>query len=382
MKFELTIPTKIHFGTGCLRDALVAENSVLCGNIFVVSSGSAKKSGLLEQVCGYIKELPNVRSVASFSSITSNPKVEEVNAGIEAALSNDTNVIVGLGGGSALDAAKAIAAGTGAKEHIDRYFFEGISPGERTLPIIAIPTTAGTGSELSKSGILTSRARSVKGGVRGGALYPRVAIVDPSLTYSVPKEGTMETGFDVLAHAVESYISRASNSFTHALSEQAILYTAKYLPMLANDLNDMEAREGMSYASMIMGINLGNASTALPHRLQYPVGALTDTGHGKGLIALYPAWIQLTYRYSPKLFNRIGELLSGHVCTDYEDVQDAFLKFMDATCGRVKLSEMGLKPADADRMAEMVSGNLAMDPAGTTPEIVRAIYQEALKDIV
>lgn len=376
--FELQIPTKIYFGRGILEDAIGKEKRYLNGSVLLVATGSARRTGTLDRVKGYIEHLPDVKSVITFTGLTANPKVAEVNEGIAAALQGKCNVVVGLGGGSAIDAAKAIAAGAGAGEAIDRFFFGGEAPGEMTLPIIAIPTTAGTGSELSKSGILSCMERQMKTGVRGERLYPKAAIVDPELTYTVPRKSTMETGFDVFAHAAESYLSKASNYFTEALSEQAMELVSTGLRQLADDLSCAEAREKLSYASMIMGINLGNASTVLPHRMQYPVGALTDTGHGIGLAALYPAWAELTYAYSPEKFDRIGELLSGNKCTTREEVLDALLAFMDATCGRPSLRDFGFARTDADRLASMVTGNIALDPAGSTPGIVRNIYERAL----
>ena len=305
MNFNLSIPTRIHFGSGILKDAIIKEEKLFSGIVLIVSTEDMDRLGFTKIIADIVNSLPNVEHTVQYCNITANPKLDEVNKGIDIAIENNVKVVIGVGGGSALDAAKTIAAGTGAKEHIDKYFFGGIQPDERTLPIVAIPTTSGTGSEMSKSGILSCTEKKIKTGVRGENLYPSVAIVDPELTYTVPMRITMETGFDVLAHAVESYLSKASNYFTHILSEQAIAIVAKELPALAGDINNHAAREKMSYASMIMGINLGNASTVLPHRMQYPIGALTDTSHGTGLATIYPAWIDLTYSYAENKWNCI-----------------------------------------------------------------------------
>lgn len=379
MKFGLRIPTRIYFGCGILEEALKKEARDLTGVIMIVAANSARKSGTLNRVVGYLRELPEIDDVVTFTEVTANPKVNEVNDGIKIAVSNHVGAVIGLGGGSAIDAAKAIAAGAGAGEPIDRYVFEGAVPGEKTLPIIAIPTTAGTGSELSKSGIISCLEKQVKTGVRGERLYPCAAIVDPELTYTVPRKITMETGFDVIAHAAESYISTASNYFTQALSEQAIMIASSSLRRLSADIEDKQAREEMSYASMIMGINLGNASTVLPHRMQYPIGALTDTGHGIGLAALYPAWAELTYEYSSNKFRRIGELLSGHSCNGREDVLKALYEFMEMTCGRPKLKSFGFRKSDAERLSSLVTGNIGLDPAGGAEMIVFRIYERALR---
>lgn len=378
MKFDLNIPTRLHFGCGILEEAVVKEKKLFSGTVLIVSTKNAERLGFTQRLSAALRTISEVENIVVFSDVTSNPKIDEVNRGIDLAISKKTRVVIGLGGGSAMDAAKAIAAGTGMKEHIDRCFFEGIQPNKRTLPIVAIPTTSGTGSELSKSGILSCPEKKIKSGIRGENLYPAAAIVDPELTYTVPFSVTMETGFDVLSHAVESYLSRASNYFTEMLSEQAIAIVSESLPALAANIENHSAREKMSYASMIMGINLGNASTVLPHRMQYPIGALTDTGHGKGLAVLYPAWIELTYHHSIKKFNRIGELLSGNRCRSCQEVLTAFMCFMDQTCGRPKMRELGLSLKDVSRLTGMVTGNIMLDPAGDDNGIVHNIYERSL----
>lgn len=379
MKFNLNIPTRVHFGSGILEEAILKESKIFSEVILIVSTDDIDRLGFTGKVAAVLNTLPNVKQVIKYCNITANPKLADVNKGIDIAIAHKVGAVIGVGGGSALDAAKAIAAGAGVKEHIDRYFFDGIQPDERTLPIIAIPTTAGTGSEMSKSGILSCPEKHLKSGVRGEKLYPVTAIVDPELTYTVPMRVTMETGFDVLAHAVESYLSKASSYFTHILSEQAITLVSKNLPVLSKNINDHTARENMSYASMIMGINLGNASTVLPHRMQYPIGALTDTGHGKGLMTIYPAWIELTYSYAPDKWNCIGKLLSGNNCTDKNEVLTTFLQFMDETCGRPKLKDLGFVEKDAFMLTEMVTGNISLDPAGSK-EMIYDIYKKAITD--
>ena len=273
-------------------------------------------------------------------------------------------MIIGFGGGSAMDGAKAIAAGIKSKEDIEVYFYQGKEPGEDTLPVIAIPTTAGTGSELSKAAILTDEVRKVKTGIRGNALYPLTAIVDSCFTETVPFRITMETGFDVLAHAAESYISRAASPYTRVQSETAIQIAGQYLPRLAECLSDAEAREKMSFASMIMGINLGNASTCLPHRLQYPLGAHTDTSHGAGLAALFTAWICCEYKYAPERVERILELLTG----------EKKLKLP------VSLREMGIAKEQLLVFAKEVSGNIGNDPASCEEGIILKLYETAWQE--
>lgn len=378
MRFQVRVPTRIYFGCGILEEGLQKEERTLSGKVLIVSSKSAERYGVTGRITDTLSRMGNLEDVRCFSGITANPKLDEVDKGIDFALGYGANVILGVGGGSVLDAAKAVALGAGTGEHIDRYFFEGIQLGEQALPIIAVPTTAGTGSELSKSAILSCPDRCRKSGVRGETLYPVAAIVDPELTYTVPYAVTMETGFDVLAHAVESYVSKASNYLTAALSEQAVRMASESLETLAENLEDHRARERISYASMAMGINLGNASTALPHRMQYPIGALTDTGHGRGLMALYPAWLEHAYAYAQEKFNRIGTLMSGEHCSSCGELLDIFERFMKRTCGKASLREFGLSEKDLNRLTDLVTGNIELDPAGEVPDIINKIYRSSL----
>lgn len=377
MQFDFYTPTRIHFGCGILEHALEAEKECIQGRVFIVSSASARLIGVLDRVKEQLRKMPSVEQVDDYCDVTANPKVEEINRGITLASDFRASMIIGLGGGSAMDAAKAIAVGTGGNELIDRYFFENAIPTACTLPTVMIPTTAGTGSELSKSAILSSPQKGIKRGVRGESLFAKIAIVDPELTFTLPLKNTMETGFDVMAHAVESYISKASNRITCELSKQAIRIVAKNLPMLKNDLKCKQAREEVSYASMIMGINLSNASTVLPHRMQYPVGAITDTSHARGLIALFPSWMLHTYRYSTEKFNSIGELVSGKKCRTCEDVFDVFCDWMKSTCGQIKLADLGLQKTDLPKLIDKVQGNIGLDPAGLENGIIEHIYQNA-----
>ena len=289
-------------------------------------------------------------------------------------------MIIGFGGGSAMDGAKAIAAGIKSKEDIEVYFYQGKEPGEDTLPVIAIPTTAGTGSELSKAAILTDEVRKVKTGIRGNALYPLTAIVDSCFTETVPFRITMETGFDVLAHAAESYISRAASPYTRVQSETAIQIAGQYLPRLAECLSDAEAREKMSFASMIMGINLGNASTCLPHRLQYPLGAHTDTSHGAGLAALFTAWICCEYKYAPERVERILELLTGEKKQGEADCAEAMHQFIHSLKLPVSLREMGIAKEQLLVFAKEVSGNIGNDPASCEEGIILKLYETAWQE--
>ncbi len=379
---QLTIPTKIYFGRNIWEEALKDIEYLLSGNILIVTTGgSLIRLGYLERLQRQIAQCRMTKKIEVFDKVSANPRLTEVREGIKLAKKFCADVIVGFGGGSAIDAAKAVAAGAGVCEDIGEYFYNSKELIDHVLPVIAIPTTAGTGSELSKAAIITDDKKKIKSGIRGEKLYPKIAVVDSLFTESVPFNITMETGFDVLAHAIESYISKSASPFTQMQSKYVAKIVGEMLPRLAADIEDSEARNCMSYASMIMGINLGNASTGLPHRLQYPLGALTDTSHGYGLAALYTAWIDYEYQYSKTKIEKIMGLLIGKSICGRENCTKEMHKFLTLLKLPTSLQQFNIKKEQIYEMAGLVSGNLLNDPASQEDDIIIKIYLKAWEGV-
>ncbi len=376
--YRIMIPTKVYFGRNIWKEALKTQETLLRGNVMLVTTGrSLHRLGYVDALKQELQQCGRTGNIIVFDNVSANPKLSEIQEGISLGRQEKVDVIVGFGGGSAIDAAKAIAAGVGEKEDIEVLFCQGREPGDGTLPIVAIPTTAGTGSELSRAAILTDETRKVKNGIRGDALYPTVAIVDSCFTESVPFQVTMETGFDVLAHAVESYLSRAASPYTKMQSEMAVQIAGQCLPRLAACLDDTDARAQMSFASMIMGINLGNASTCLPHRLQYPIGAHTETSHGAGLAALFTAWIQCEHMYEAGKIERILELMTGHEVRGAKKCTETFCEFIKFLGLPSSLCELGIEKEKLPLLADEVSGNIKNDPASQQEGIILKLYEMA-----
>lgn len=376
--FNLKIPTSIHFGPGSL--SFLSDPTIVSGNVLIVSTGDfLNKSGILGQISVYFSsnDAINKNGIFTFFNVGSNPQVNQVDQAIRENLGHRIDYVIGVGGGSAMDAAKSIALGLGNKCLIDDFYFHGKAV-SNALPIIAIPTTSGTGAELSKGSILSDASSLMKKGVRGDALYPRQAIVDPRLTISVPKKVTIETGFDVFAHGIETFVSKKSSFFTEGLSLQALRIVVSALPKLINDLGNEELRTQMSYASMIMGINLGNASTCLPHRLQYPVGAITNTSHGIGLAALYPAWISECFLAAKDKFNFLQSEVFEKEGYKTGDAVSSILSFMSSIgLAEVRLGDLGLACDQTEKLASLVTGNVQDDPSFVDRQTIISIYQRS-----
>ena len=375
---KLNIPTKIYFGENIVDEALLKEKDVLGNRILIITTGrSLKTLGHLDKLVEMTGKLTD-GEVFIFDDISQNPDISEVAEAVKIGKDNKVSSVIGFGGGSAMDAAKAAAVGIASDTPIEKYLYDGIEPDDSTLPIIAIPTTAGTGSELSKGAIISSRERGIKTGIRGMAVLPKVAIVDPTYTWSVPMKVTLETGFDVFAHAAESYCSLNADMFSEMLSEKAIKYAGEALRKLKADPDDHSARERISFASMIMGINLLNTGNCLPHRMQYPVGSATDTSHAAGLIALYPSWISHEFDVNKEKVNDILAWLGLERASDTEQAKSVFKAFLDELEISRTLTDLGLDVGTASGLSEQVTGNISSDRLSEIPDIINTIYMESL----
>lgn len=376
--FSFFLPTRVYFGAETWQASLKSEAAHLQGNVMVVSTGrSLVRLGYLPALVRELEALRGGRPVVVYDQVSANPKLHEVEEAVRIGKDAHVDTVLGFGGGSAMDAAKATAAGIGSPHSVRDLLLQGIAPSPETPRIYAVPTTAGTGSELSRGAILSSPEDGVKTGIRGEAIAPAVAIVDSSFTWHVPPRTTVETGFDVFAHAMERYVSKKSNEVSRMFSERALALVGTHLPRLMTTPDDHDARDAMSYASLLMGSNLANVGTALPHRMQYPVGAQTDTSHGAGLLALYPAWLRHEYAVSATRVERAMTLLAGHPCDGRAACEAAFLAFVERIGGRHGLHALGVT-SEPSTLAAKVTGAIERDPAAAEPDILRRIYAESM----
>ena len=374
--FSFQASTRLHFGLSILErsSALIPGEGPF---LVVTYSSEARLSESLDTLYKAIGPRP----YALFEGISPNPRVSEINMGAQVGIDCGAKAVIGLGGGSVMDAAKGIAVVIGSSEPVEFFLRQGHPAPSETLPIIAIPTTAGTGSEMSAGAVLTDEELGIKDTLRGYNLQPSVAIVDPMLTLSMPPRITAETGFDVLTHAVETWISRRSTPVTAILSEFAVKTVTEVLPHLLKNPEDLDSRSRMSLVSALMGINLTNSSTCLPHRLQYPLGALTDTSHAAGLAALYPAWVETTYHYCPELLNKITSLLIGDELFGRDihpsDIRSTFEQFQKVLGLPLRLEDLGVTEDMIPRLVSKVRGNLDNDPGNVTTSALEALYRSA-----
>ncbi|MEZ9592953.1 iron-containing alcohol dehydrogenase [Vibrio breoganii] len=378
--FKHSCPTEVIFGFNKLSFISESIPKSLQRVLVLSSKSAAEKSGALSIVLERLGE--EGRHVEYLNNISPNPRLEEINLAVELCKEQRIQAIVGIGGGSALDAAKAVALCAGGEVSADELLkvdIKNIVP----LYLVAVPTTAGTGSEVSKGAIVSDVKNNWKGGIRGDNVFPKVAILDPTLTESLPKAVSIETGFDVVTHAFESLVSKASTPITEMYSMSALEIVIPALVKLGNGDSSAQVREDLMFASLLAGYNLANASTCLPHRLQYPLGANTDSAHARGLASLYPSWFKHTYEYAQVDFDFLTNILmdtltlksTGDSKADCLTALDKFLELLEMNHG---MRKFGVAETDCAKFASQVDGNLSLDPGKTDLSTLEEIYRESL----
>ena len=263
------------------------------------------------------------------------------------------NVIIAIGGGSTIDLAKAMSVSTSFEQLYENFYNSGKL--EKHAQVIAIPSTFGTGAEVSFGAILYDDFKNKKGGLRGQILQPDIVFLDYKLYHSAPQKIKALSGFDCLTHAIETYISKKSNSITKYQSVNSILTIIKFLENAVS--GDELATSKMSITSMMMGINLAYSSTCLPHRIQYIIGPRTKTSHAEGLAALYRGWL-------PYIKNRTGEFdeLTHELGFKTAEFVDWIFGLQHRMKIDITLGEIGIGTHEISEIADNVSGNLKDDP--------------------
>ena len=270
-----------------------------------------------------------------------------------------SDFVIGVGGGSALDAAKAVAVGVNDEyDTIRNLIGKTLPPSNKSLPIIAVPTTAGTGSEVSKGAIIIDTVRQFKSGIRGDDLFPKVAIIDPELTSSMPIKVARETGFDALTHAIETCVARRSSSVSEPFSNRALHILSRNLPLLISEKRTALMEDELCVAALLGGINVANCGTCIPHRLQQAIGSLphVHASHGQGLAILYPSWLSLAYPFAQDKFNHIAEIFHGSNIISIIDELCSDLKI------KARLRDFGVTQNDIPEILKNVSGAVENDP--------------------
>jgi len=304
--------------------------------------------------------------VALFIDIRSDPLAEQIDAAAEHARASGAKIVVALGGGSTLDSAKLAAACAVSRQPAAHYKLAENPLPEKPLPIICLPTTAGTGSEATRVSVYTLESGE-KVWAWGDALRPALSILDPKLTIGLPPHLTAATGVDALVHAIEATTIRRANIMNDGVCLQAIRLVVQYLPRAVAQGDDLAARQAMQIAACLAGQAIDNSGTGIAHAIGHALGAVGHVHHGRAVGLCLRAAIGWNAEVSVDRHAQVAQAMSvpseGRAAKDVaKDLAPAFDKFLRAVRLKISLTDDGLTPADAERLATtaMAPENKAM----------------------
>lgn len=378
--FSFSIPQNVIFGKGSLQRLPEAAKKLQGSKALIISGPYLKKIGMVAK-CQDALRAAGMESEA-FTETEGNPATETVDKAAEAYKRSGADFIVAFGGGSPLDVAKAAAILVTYGGKITEYEGGGKVPGP-VVPMIAIPTTAGTGSEVTAFSVITDHSRNYKLTVASSHLLPAYAILDPELIASVPAGTAAACGVDALVHALEAYLSLAASPFSDMLALKALELIGKNLRAYAANRKNQAAAEGMLAGSLFAGIAFSHARLGDVHAMSHPVSAFFDVPHGIANAILLPTIVT---------FNELadqGKYYDIYRCVAKAPVPKerfssgmlaAELVALNAELGiPACLREVGVKEEAFEAMADdaMRSGNISVNPRSTTRSDVLALYQKA-----
>jgi alcohol dehydrogenase class IV len=378
--------TKIVFGKG--RIAELGEVAATYGKKVLLVTTPASIPALKNQydkVTGILKD--SRLEVFHFDGVIANPTIHTIAAGAEIARKNSVDVIIGLGGGSSMDTAKAISVeATHEGSCWDYLFYKTPQPDpQKLIPTIAVSTTSGTGSQVTQVAVVTHPETRDKSALYNNILYPSVALVDPELMLSVPRFVTATTGFDVFCHAFESIINNGQSPYVDLLAWEAVKIVFETLPALVNDLDNLDLREKMAYADLLGGLSIANVGVTLPHGMGMAIGGMyPNVAHGEALAIVYPSFVEFTQSTSPENFARVAKMLNPDLADDDNQTAAAkcrkeIEKFLEIIGLNKKLSACGIPKDEIELLAKqcMVLPDYKANPRVATYEEMVELVRES-----
>lgn len=376
MYFNYNLPVNIIFGRGSVSN--IGNIASEYGNkaLIVTGHSSTKKSGLLDRVIEYLNK--SEIKCCIFDKVKPNPLTTTANDAASLAKAENCDMVIGLGGGSIMDCAKAAAFIAVNDGNIDDYIFNR-EKSDKALPIILVPTTCGTGSEGNGFAVLTNPETGDKKSLRCNAIIAKASIIDSECMMTMPKSVLAAVGFDALCHCMEAYISKISQPLTDMLCEKGIQMLTKYLIPLYESETSPDAWDNVSLASTFGGMAINTAGVTLPHGMEHPASGLKNIVHGKGLAALTPVVMEASVSSSPKKFSFISKCLGGNDENDFIDVLKEFIERLNLT---TTLSELGIKESDVDWMTDnclkVSEAGILYHPKTFNREEIKQLYLKAL----
>ena len=390
--FELLSGGRIVFGRGTVRRAAELAASFGGSAMVVTNAGDPGSGGVTDRVSDLLVAADVEQC---FWRQRGEPKVEDVAAAVEAARAEGCDVVIGLGGGSAIDAAKAVAAlltnGGGPLDYME-VVGKGLKITRRAAPWIAVPTTAGTGAEVTKNAVIASPEKRFKASIRGEELLARAVVVDAELGVGVPADVTARAGMDALCQLIESYTSTGARCVTDALAMAGIARAGRSLAAACRDGANLDAREDMALAALLSGITLTNAGLGAVHGFAAPLGANFPVPHGAVCAALLPHVMAANVRAlradsadQPALrrYASIGRTLAQDADLDDADAIDAGIRFVRDLARDLAIPPLGHFCVSAEHVGEMAalarkSSSMRYNPVTLPEEVLCEVLRAAL----
>ncbi|MDD6436004.1 MAG: iron-containing alcohol dehydrogenase [Clostridiales bacterium] len=375
------MPTHIKFGIGALsslKEILKSEDRV-----YLVTDPGLEKLGMADKVRAIIDETG--AACHTYNDIVPNPTADLVNEAMNDLKSFAPTTIVALGGGSPTDVGKIMAALATNDRPLEDYQWNGVPFENPSLPFIAIPTTSGTGSEVTRVAVIIDR--KLKKGINSDVLFPKYAIIDPELMTGLPRYLTATTGVDALTHAIEAYVGLNSNPFTDSYAEEAIRLIGKSLWRACANGNDIEARKDMAIASCLAGAAMDQGGLGMVHAMSSPLCAYFNMAHGESNSVLLERVMEYNLMAKPEKFAKIAELLGCQL-----DGLDLFEKaemsvmavhrLFEQTGAVVDLKKFGVSSKDADLIAEETNRMFMIrnNPRKSTDADCKQVFLNILSD--
>lgn len=373
-------PTQVSYGLGAVNQLRSIIDEQGFKNVLIVTDKGIVNAGLVSRVTDQLKEI----NYEIFDECLPNPTVANCENALEMLRKMNAELVVAIGGGSSIDVGKAVCLLATNGGSIVEY--EGIDKfSNDLLPLLAIPTTAGTASEVTTFTVITDEKRQYKLTVGGVKIAPRWALVDPEMTISLPKHITAATGLDALVHAIESYTSKLANPITKALAREAIRKISSSLRQAVYSGDNINARDNMLMGSLLAGLAFNNTRLGNCHALSHPVSAIYGVPHGVANSILIPHVMEFNSYAVPELFSDIAEDM-GENTKGLTLMERAFLavesvKKLSVDIGiPTSFREFNVKESSIDKMAEdaMLSGNILVNPRKTTLEDVKELYKKSI----
>ncbi|MCK1992257.1 iron-containing alcohol dehydrogenase [Peribacillus muralis] len=379
---DFRMPTVFRFGVGAFATLAKEIETIGAKKVAIVSDKGLEKVGVVQRVVELIEPL-SVPTV-TYTNIAGEPTFQLLRDAVETLQAEKCDLIIGIGGGSALDVAKATAALCG-KDDISSYLSGAKTIESRSVKCILLPTTSGTGSEVTLNAIFGDEEQQVKRGLVSPAFLPDAAIIDPELTISCPPRVTAASGVDAFTHAIESYIAIKSTPLTKVYSEKAMKLFTSNITKAVHNGNDLEARIGMSWVSSLAGVALANAGVGAVHALAYPLGGTFHIEHGVANALLMPFVFEVIGKTCTEEMIEVASFLQ---LGDYKSRPHQALKAVVAYMYQLledldlptSLSELGIDEGSLPMLAEQaakIDRLLSNTPYKLNEQKILGIYQSA-----